>query len=354
MSDDAKKSISERYRTGSYARRVSTRAITIDDVARAAQVSTATVSRVLNGTRDVSTDRAARVRTAVAELGYQPFGPARALRRQATDVWAVIVADIENPFFTSIVRGIEDGGREHGFRVMLCNSDEDVRKEADYVDVAIAERMTGVVIAVASTRTSRIEPLLDAGIAVVAVDRRPGGHKVDCVLVDNDRGAAEATAHLIAAGSMRIACITGPQRLSTANERLAGYRRALREAGRDIDPSLVIRQDFREPGGYAAMRDLLDLAEPPDGVLVTNNLMTLGALEALRERRVRVPGDMRIVGFDDAPWAKLLQPSLTVVAQPTYEIGRRSAELLLAARTVPKPSPREVLLHPQLIVREST
>ena len=116
---------------------VSSRAITIDDVARAAQVSPATVSRVLNGTRDVSPDRAARVRTAVAELGYQPFGPARALRLQATDVWAVIVADIENPFFTSIVRGIEDGGRERGFRVMLCNSDEDLRKEADYIDVAI-------------------------------------------------------------------------------------------------------------------------------------------------------------------------------------------------------------------------
>ena len=122
----------------------------------------------MNGTRDVSADRAARVRAAVAELGYQPFGPARALRLQATDVWAVIVADIENPFFTSIVRGIEDGAREHGFRVMLCNSDEDLRKEADYIDVAISERMAGVVIAVASTRASRLETLRDAGIA----DRR--------------------------------------------------------------------------------------------------------------------------------------------------------------------------------------
>ena len=180
---------------------VQSRAATIDDVARAAGVSPATVSRVVNGTRDVSPDRAARVRAAVAELGYQPFGPARALRRQATDVWAVIVADIENPFFTSIVRGIEDGGRERGFRVMLCNSDEDLRKEADYVDVAIAERMAGVVIAVASTRASKLDPLLDAGIAVVAVDRRPAGGKVDSVLVDNERGAAEATTHLIEAGA---------------------------------------------------------------------------------------------------------------------------------------------------------
>ena len=147
------------------------------------------MSRVVNGTRDVSADLAAHVRAAVAELGYEPFGPARALRLQATDVWAVIVADIENPFFTSIVRGIEDGVRR-GFRVMLCNSDEDLRKEADYIDVAISERMAGVVIAVASTRASRLETFRAAGMPIVAVDRRPSDRKIDCVLVDDERDAA--------------------------------------------------------------------------------------------------------------------------------------------------------------------
>src|SRR4029077_6798644 len=333
---------------------VQSRAATIDDVAKAAGVSPATVSRVVNGTRDVSPDRAARVRAAVAELGYQAFGPARALRLQATDVWAVIVADIENPFFTSIVRGIEDGGREHGFRVMLCNSDEDLRKEADYVDVAIAERMAGVAIARAAHRPAELDPLLDAGIAVVAVDRRPGGTKVDSVLVDNERGAAEATTHLIEAGATRIACITGPQRLSTSNERASGYRKALRHAGRTVDPSLIARTDFRETGGYKAMRELCSLPQPPDAVLVANNLMTVGALEALRDEGLSVPGDVRVVGFDDAPGAQLLQPSLRVVAQPSYEIGRRSAELLLTARSQPARPRQEVLLHPHLIVREST
>ena len=333
---------------------VSIRAITIGDVATAARVSPATVSRVLNGTREVSPDRAARVRAAVAELGYQPFGPARALRGQATDVWAVIVADIENPFFTSIVRGIEDEGSEHGFRVVLCNSDEDPRKEAGYIDVAIAERMAGVVIAVASTRASRLEPLQDAGIPVVAVDRRPSGRTIDCVLVDNERGAADATRHLVEVGAQRIACITGPPRLSTATERLSGYRKALRQAGRSPDPSLVVRTDFRETGGYKAMRELCGLSDPPDAVLVANNLMTVGALEALRDQGLSVPGEMRVVGFDDAPWAKLLQPSLTVVAQPTYEIGRRSAELLVSARADPSRPRQEILLSPHLVVREST
>ncbi|HMK10299.1 MAG TPA: LacI family DNA-binding transcriptional regulator [Acidimicrobiales bacterium] len=333
---------------------MSTTAITIADVAKAADVSPATVSRVLNGTREVSPDRAARVRNVVAELGYQPFGPARALRRQATDLWAVVVADIENPFFTSIVRGIEDGGREHGYRVVLCNSDEDLRKEAGYIDVAIGERMAGVVIAVASTRASRLEPLRDAGIPVVAVDRRPSGRTIDCVLVDNERGAAEATRHLVERGAHRIACITGPPRLSTATEQLSGYRNALRQAGRTPDPSLVVRTDFRETGGYKAMRELCALSDPPDAVLVANNLMTVGALEALRDHGRAVPRDVRVVGFDDAPWAKLLQPSLTVVAQPTYEIGRRSAELLVSARTDPARPRQEILLSPHLIVREST
>ena len=174
------------------------------------------------------------------------------------------------------------------------------------------------------------------------------------MLVDNERGAAEATSHLIEAGATRIACITGPPRLSTANERLAGYRRALRHAHIALDPPSWRAPTSARRGGYKAMRELCSLPQPPDAVLVANNLMTVGALEALRDEGLSVPGDVRVVGFDDAPWAKLLQPSLTVVAQPTYEIGRRSAELLLTARSQPARPRQEVLLHPHLIVREST
>lgn len=328
--------------------------IKIKDVARAAGVSPATVSRVLNGTGRVSLDRAERVRAVVARLGYQPFSPARALRRQATDVWAVIVADIENPFFTLIVRGIEDGAHKRGFRVMLCNSDEDLEKEAAYIDVALAERMGGVVIAVASAQKSRLAPLLERGVPVVAIDRRPAGHDVDCVLVDNKLGAAQATAHLLAAGARRIACITGPRRVSTANERLAGYEEALRAAGQGVDPKLVIREDFRPRGGYDAIQRLCGGAGRPDAVFVANNLMTVGALRALRDLGLRVPEDVRVVGFDDAPWAALVQPPLTVVSQPAYEIGRIAADLLFEKREDPGREPREVLLVPELIVRESS
>jgi LacI family transcriptional regulator len=328
--------------------------VKIKDVARAAGVSPATVSRVLNGTGRVSADRAERVRAVVARLGYQPFSPARALRRQATDVWAVIVADIENPFFTLIVRGIEDVAHQRGYRVMLCNSDEDLQKEAAYIEVALAERMGGVVIAVASARQSQLAPLLERGVPVVAIDRRPAGHRVDCVLVDNRRGAAQATEHLLEAGARRVACITGPRRVSTANERLAGYEEALRAAGREIDAALVVREDFRPGGGYEAVQRLCKGPNPPDALFVANNLMTVGALRALRDLGLRVPDDVRVVGFDDAPWAPLVEPPLSVVSQPAYEIGRIAAELLCEARQSREREPREVTLAPELIVRGSS
>lgn len=320
-----------------------------------ARVSPATVSRVLNGTAGVSSERAARVRDAVDKLQYQPFSPARALRKQLTDVWAVIVADVENPFFTSVVRGIEDGAQEFGRRVLLCNSDEDLAKEAAYIEVAIGERVGGVVISVASTRQSDLTPLLAQNIPVVAVDRRPVGAAVDAVLVDNRLAAKHATEHLIEGGAKRVACITGPKRISTANDRLRGYRDAVEEAGRPYDEaSLVAREDFRQAGGHAAVPQLFGGKRRPDALFVANNEMTVGALQGLQERGIAIPDEVMVAGFDDTPWATLIRPSLTVVSQPTYDIGRTAAELLATARTAENGHPREVVLPAKLIVRESS
>lgn len=325
---------------------------TIDDVARRAGVSPATVSRVFNGTAGVSAERAERVRQAAQTLRYQPSGPARALRRQRTTLWAAIIADIENPFFTAMVRGVEDIALQENHRLVLCNTDEDPEKEAAYIDVAIADRMVGVIIAVASTAKSALDPLLDAGIPIVAVDRRPRNDGIDSVLVDNRLGASQATHHLFDGGATRVACITGPTGVSSAETRLTGYHDALTDRDRPLEPALVRRADFREDGGYAAALSLLDEAEPPDAFFVANNLMTLGALRALRERGRRVPEDVTIVGFDDAPWATLVSPQLSVVAQPTHEMGRQAAQLLATAS--PDLPSRHLVLTPTLIVRESS
>jgi LacI family transcriptional regulator len=325
----------------------------IGDVAAAAGVSPATVSRVMNGTGAVSPDRAAAVREAAERLGYTPSGPARALRQQRARVWAAIIADIENPFFTALVRGIEDVASAEGHRLVLCNTDEDVDKEAEYLGIALAEQMAGVVIAVASAQ-SDLRPLLQRRVPVVAVDRRPTRYEdeVDSVVVDNVLGARQATEHLLAAGARRVACITGPERASTATERLAGYQQGLRAGGHKPSTALVGRADFREEGGYAATRALLAGKQRPDALFVANNLMTIGALRAANDAGLRVPDDLLLVGFDDAPWTTLVDPQLTVVAQPTYEMGRQAARLLATA--TPELPSRHVVLPPTLVVRASS
>jgi LacI family transcriptional regulator len=325
---------------------------TIVDVAREADVSTATVSRVLNGTSGVSADRAGRVRDAAARLGYVPCGSARALRRQQATVWAAIVPDIANPFFTALVRGIEDVARVRNHRLVLCNSDEDLEREASYLDIVIAERMAGVVIAVASNRDSSLAPLIERGVPTVAVDRRPSGSRLDSVVVDNRSGAAEAVTHLLAMGCRRVGCITGPRRVSTSTERLEGYRDALVAHGLPVDRALVRRADFKEDGGSRATRSLFESSTPPDALFIANNPMAVGALRALRDLDLVVPRDVALVAFDDSPWTTLTRPELTVVAQPAYEIGRVAAELL-ATSSDARPA-RTIVLSPTLVVRASS
>ena len=307
--------------------------ITITDVARAADVSPATVSRALNGTGSVSPARAQRVRDAAARLGYLPSGPARALRRQVNQVWAAIVADIGNPFFTAVVRGIEDVARAEDHRLVLCNSDEDLETEASYIDVVIAERMAGVVISVASPAESSLRPLLDRGIPVVAVDRRPTDVEVDSVVVDNRLGAEAATAHLLERGCERIACITGPDRVDTANERLHGYRDALARAA--FDRTLVRRADFKLEGGYAAARSLLEAADPPDALFVANEPMTVGALRALRELGRAGARRRRARRLRRLALATLMSPRSRSSPSPRTRSARAAAELLATASRRP-------------------
>jgi LacI family transcriptional regulator len=326
---------------------------TIYDVARAAEVSASTVSRVLNGHSSVDAGLATRVRQAVLDLDYRPNAVARSLRRQRTNLWAVIISDIGNPFFTALVRGIEDLAQEAGFSVVLCNGDEDPDKETSYVSAALAQRMAGVIIS-PSGRPALINRLTEAGMPVVAIDRQPHGVAVDAVLVDNVHGAESAVAHLVDSGYRRIACITGPRRISTAVQRLRGYRQAMQAAGRAVTEDLVRYADFRESGGYQAMASLLDAAEPPDAVFVANNLMTVGAMRCMVDRGVDVPTECGVVGFDDAPWAPLVRPSLSTVAQPTYDLGRTAASLLTERIAKPGKAPSTVTLKTALRIRESS
>ena len=218
--------------------------VTIRDVAALAQVSPATVSRVLNDDDRVAGELRIRVRDAAAQLGYRPNGQARSLRTKATKVLGLIISDIQNPFFTALVRGVEDAASEHDYSVVLANADENLTKERRYLEVTAAERMAGVILSPASTSRTRIGELVHEEIPVVTIDRRIAAD-VDSVAVDNVAGARQAVEHLLKAGATRVGIIAGPEDVSTAADRVEGYHAALRDAGIAVDPALLVRGDFR-------------------------------------------------------------------------------------------------------------
>lgn len=330
-----------------------TGAPTIQDVARLAGVSPATVSRTFNHAGTVDAVLAGRVQEAVTLLRYRPNRAARSLRRRRADVWALIISDIANPFFNVLARGVEDVAQREGFSVLLCNSDENAEKEARYIDVAERERVSGVIVS-PNSRDSDISVLLSAGIPVVAVDRSLQG-AVDRVVVRSRDGARGATLHLIEQGWTRPACVTGPAHAETAEERRSGYLDALRVGLPRMRADLVRHGDYRAESARVAVADLLSLRRPPDSFLVANAPMALGVVEELTRHGLRPGTDVGLVAFDDAPWARFMAPPMSVVTQPAYQIGKEAAELVLQrmAGQLDR-SPREIALDTELVVRASS
>lgn len=322
--------------------------VKISDVAREAGVSVATVSRALNNLDTVRPDLAEQVHRAAAQLGYRPNTLARNLRKQSTQVWALIISDIENPFFTAVARGVEDTAQQNGYSVMLCNSDEDPEKESRYLSVAGQDRVAGVILSPhsASTNVSALNR-----IPLVVIDRTLNA-PFDVVLVRSRLGAQQATKHLLDEGWHRPACITGPQDAETATERSAGYLQALEGTG--IEPQ-VQYQRFRSAEGALATAELLDGKNPPDSFFIGNASLALGVLAELSKRGLRPGVDVGLISFDDAPWAPFINPPISVVAQPAYDIGVQAAQLLVQriANAGPQ-APREVNLATSLVVRESS
>lgn len=326
---------------------------TLSDVASRAGVSPATASRVLNGKATVAPELAERVQAAAAELQYLPNGLARGLRRRESRVIALIISDVENPFFTSLSRGVEDAAHADGFSVILCNSDESVTKEHHYIGVALQERTAGVVLSSTGSAES-VRMLRDHDIPFVAVDRPMPGAATDTVVVDTRTAAENATRHMIEQGYARIGCVAGPSGVATADERLQGYRDALRAAGRRVSSRMVRRSEFKAAGARAAARQLLDREERPDALLVSNSVMARGVLEAMAELGLRSGRDVGLVAFDDDPWTSLITPPMTVIAQPAYDLGLVSTQLLLARIGAPERAATTTTLHATLIPRGST
>ena len=328
-------------------------AVTIKEVAKRAGVSSATVSRVLSNQSNVREEVRQRVLQAAKELRYQPNRVARSFRSNRSLIIGLVVSDILNPFYTSLVRAVEDIASKNGYAVFLCNTDESVAKEEIYIDFMIGERVAGVLLTPVLEENCSVNRLRDAGIPVVCLDRSVREPAFDTVMVDNVFGAYKVVEHLIGLGHVRIGAILG-KNCTTGREREDGYRRALRDHDLPVEPELIRRGTPRERDGRDLARMLLHLPDRPTAIFCGNNLLTVGTLGEVYANGLRIPEDIAIVGFDDLEWYSLVEPTITAVYQPVQELGRRAIDLLFKRMNGDLSEAKTILLAPELRVRSSS
>jgi LacI family transcriptional regulator len=328
--------------------------ITILDVARRAQVAPITVSRVVNRSGYYSLATRDRVEAAIAELGYLPNSVARSLRSRRTHTLALVITDITNPFFTVIARGVEDTAAEAGMTLIICNTDESEEKEQRYIQMLLQKQIDGIVLVPACGRPQSAQMVLAQNTPLVLLDRWVKGLLVDSVICDSVEGSCQLTRHLLAGGHQHIAVLSGPEGVSTADERVKGYKRAMAAMGLSRK-ELVLRGNFTIDSGSALTRQLLAHRPRPTAILAANNFLAIGTLRTLYEAGIKVPEEISLVSFDDLPAKLLVEPFMTVAAQPAYEMAQTATRLLLERVKDPSiPAPREIIFPPQILVRHSS
>jgi LacI family transcriptional regulator len=330
---------------------------TMQQIAVLAGVSTATVSHVLNETKNVSPKLRERVLRVVRELNYQPSAIPRSLITRRTKTVGMLVTDITNPFYPVLVRGAEDVVSREGYALVVGNSDSDLRKEEAFYRAVMAKWVDGLILITCPTAyppayLSRHD--LEQ-TPVVFVNRDYPSIRADAVLADNSQGSYEAVSHLLKSGHRKVGIITGPREHVMSVQRLSGYERALRDFGLRVDPDLVREGRFDIESGYKEVKALLALPNQPTALFVCNVPMTTGALQAIFESGRKFPGDIALVSFDDQDWLSAIRPTISAVAQPVYELGATAADILLkritGALTAP---PCRKILKTQLMLRESS
>ena len=329
---------------------------TRDDVARAAGVSPATVSYVINnGPRPVAPETRKRVLDAVRKLDYQPSAVARNLRLQRTSNLGLLVPDTHNPYFSEVARGIEGVAFENKYNVMLCHSGYDPKREMQYVDMLRFQRVAGVIWMPATESMQPFQKLKEYGIPTVILDRTTPHQKACTVTADNHQGGLLATRHLLRLGHQKVGFITRRIDLSHSQDRFNGYRSALEDAGIPYDDTLVVRGGVRLEDGCMALHKLMQLSKPPTAVFAYNDTTAIGVLRGLHELGIQAPEECSVVGFDDIAQAAYTCPALTTIDIPKYRLGQRSAEVLLKLINTPEiEACPEKPLPVQLVEREST
>ena len=325
--------------------------VTLADIAREAGTSASTASRALSGRGYVSEEARNRLREAAERLGYVPNASARALKQRTSRVVGVAVSDLGNQFYANLAAGIEQTLREAEYQMVLVSDNSDRKQELACARAFLAMRAAGVILTPADSAAAGL--LAGHGLTVVEVDRRLADVPCDAVVIDNERGAKEATLHLLAQGHSRGALLVAATDWTSDAGRLQGYVAGHDEAGVPVDEALILPLGFHAPDAEVRIAALIG-AQRPTAIFAANNLLAEHAWQVLRRLRLRLPDDVSLVGFDDVPWMAMVDPAITVVAQPSLEMGRRAARLLLNRVADPDARPALEILQPTLVVRGST
>ena len=329
---------------------------TIRDVAERAGVSTATVSRVLAGIGNPKPDTASAVMRAAEELGYRPSGVARSLRMKRTQTLGLIVTDIQNPFFPELVQAADQAARDRGYSIILGSAAYDEGRVVEYLELMVDRRVDGLIIASSQVSADTWRWLAASPVPVVVANAEPAGVPITVITSDNRAGGEMAARHLIELGHRRLAYIRGVESFTADTPRFEGFRAACREAGIPDADIVVVRGDSGFDGGERGMTDLLASGAGVTAVACHNDLTAIGAMRALRSARVRVPGEISVIGCDDIAAASWVVPSLTTVGQQKAEMGAAAVERLATAldNTDAASTPQTITIPMVLRVREST
>ncbi len=327
--------------------------MTLVELSELLKVSPATISRAINRPEMVSAEMRERVLEAVREHSYRPNGIARSLRKGRSQTVGLVVSDLQNPFYSGIVKAIEHALSSYGYSCVVCDASESQDKEQRALRLLGELKVSGIIHGFSGSGSDELERLGLDGIPIVEIDRASGMHGTDTVLVDNVQGAKAAVDHLLGLGHERVGMVSGPPHLTTGSGRLQGYKTAIGNAGIRVDEDLIAYGDFKEESGRLAARRLLSLVPRPTALFVGNNEMAAGALSAIQEAGLSLPHDLSLVSFDDVRWARYVNPPLTVVAQPVQQMGQAAAQLLLERLSGRQESARRVF-EPTLLIRQST
>jgi len=328
--------------------------ITIEDVSRAAEVSTATVSLALNGIPGVSAKTREKIQKIAKRLGYFPNEIARSLVTRRTSVIGLILPSVVNPYFAQVAVAVERALRARTYNLVVANTDEDPAREEDAIRLMVGRRVDGLIVTSCAADGTVLSSILGLEFPTVLLGRTLDGYDTEFLVIDHESGTREAVSHLIEHGRRRIGIVTGPLRLSDARERLRGYENALKTARIGRDDALIFEGDFFESSGAAGIEALLDLPKPPDAVFVSNGMMLRGALRAMSRRGVIIPDDIAIIANDHSDWVDLLPVPITTVEQPTAMMGTFASDLLLRRIDGSADARHQrIVLKPSLVVRSS-